>query len=99
MIEHELVARLASLLWRLQRAILIETNLFQLQGRLAKNQKRGARIGSDIASPGLGIIYQLLRSPDIFAPSQAASNTPELTNHGADGRKVCGLDIVALAVT
>src|SRR5450759_999836 len=30
-IEHELVARLASLLW-LRRAALIETNLFQLQG-------------------------------------------------------------------
>src|SRR5450759_5078323 len=33
-IDHELVARLASLLWRLRRAALIETNLFQLQGRL-----------------------------------------------------------------
>jgi hypothetical protein len=27
-VEHELVARLASLLWRLRRATLIETNLF-----------------------------------------------------------------------
>src|ERR1700690_2608150 len=32
-IEHELVARLASLLWRLRRSPLIETNLFQLQAR------------------------------------------------------------------
>src|SRR5450830_114211 len=62
-IEHELVARLASLLWRLRRAALIETNLFQLQGRLAKDQKLETRIGPDTASPGLGIIYQLLRSP------------------------------------
>ena len=31
-IEHELVARLASLLWRLRRSTLIETNLFQVQG-------------------------------------------------------------------
>jgi hypothetical protein len=83
-IEHELVARLASLLWRLRRATLIETNLFELQGRLAAEQKLGARTGSDTASPGLGMLYRLLRSPDTFVPSDAASNTPELTNHKAD---------------
>jgi hypothetical protein len=83
-IEHELVARLDSLLWRLRRASLIETNLFQLQGRLAMEQKLGARAGSDIASPGLGILYRLLRSPDSFGPSQAASNAPEPKHHGAD---------------
>ena len=37
-IEHELVARLTSLLWRLRRSTLIETNLFQLQARLAMNK-------------------------------------------------------------
>src|SRR5208283_3726666 len=41
-VEHELVARLTSLLWRLRRSTLIETNLFQLQGRLAMEQKLGA---------------------------------------------------------
>src|ERR1039458_5357658 len=40
-IEHELVARLTSLLWRLRRATLIETNLFQLQALLAMEQKPG----------------------------------------------------------
>src|ERR1700690_490169 len=54
-IEHELVARLASLLWRLRRSTLIETNLFQLQGRLAMQQKRRAPTDSDTASPGLAI--------------------------------------------
>ena len=38
-IEHELVARLTSLLWRLRRSTLIETNLFQLQARLAMEQE------------------------------------------------------------
>src|SRR5450631_2963697 len=52
-IEHELVARLVSLLWRLRRSTLIETNLFQLQARLAMKQKLGAQVGSDTASPGL----------------------------------------------
>jgi len=47
-------------------------------------QKRGARAESDTASPGMGILYRLLRSPDSVVPSQADSNTSELTNPGAD---------------
>ena len=85
-IEHELVARLTSLLWRLRRSTLIETNLFQLQARLAMEQNHGARAGSDTASPGLANIYRLLRSPDSFVPSPADSNTPERINHGADAQ-------------
>src|ERR1035441_7487781 len=73
-IEHELVARLASLLWRLRRATLIETKLFQLQGRLAMEQTLKGRVGSDNASPGMGILYRLLRSPESVVPSQIVSN-------------------------
>jgi hypothetical protein len=88
-IEHELVARLASLLWRLRRSTLIETNLFELQGRLAMQQTLKGRAGSDNASPGMGILYRLLRSPESFVASEPPSNTPELinpelTDHGAD---------------
>ena len=82
-IEHELVARLTSLLWRLRRSTLIETNLFQLQALLAMEQKPGAQVGSDMA-PGLKNIYRLLRSPDTFVPSQTDSNTPERNNQEAD---------------
>ena len=83
-IEHELVARLASLLWRLRRTSLIETNLFQLQRRIAKDQNLEARAGSDTASPELGNLFRLVRSPDTFVPLQATSNSLELTNHEAD---------------
>jgi len=83
-IEHELVARLTSLFWRLRRSTLIETSLFQLQGRLAMEQKLMGRSGSDSASPEMRVLYRLLRSPDSFVPSQSASDTPELVNHGAD---------------
>jgi len=83
-IENELVARLTSLLWRLRRATLIETKLFELQGQIAMEQNHGGRAGSDTASPGMGVLYRLLRGPDTFVPSQAASDTPEVTNHGAD---------------
>jgi hypothetical protein len=85
-IEHELVARLTSLLWRLRRSTLIKTHLFQLQGRLAMEQKLGRQGKSDTASPGLEVLYRLLRSPDSLVPSQADSNTPERINHGADAQ-------------
>jgi hypothetical protein len=78
-IEHELVARLTSLLWRLRRSTLIETNLFKLQARLAKDQKLEAGAGSDTTSPGMAVVYRLLRSPETFVPSEAVSSIPELT--------------------
>ena len=36
--DRELVARLASLLWRLRRSAQIETGLFQMQGELYRNR-------------------------------------------------------------
>jgi hypothetical protein len=83
-VEHELVARLTSLLWRLRRSTLIETNLFELQARLAMQQKHRVPADSDTASPGLAIIYRLLRSPDTFVASQEAANAPDLTGHEVD---------------
>ena len=83
-VEQELVSRLTSLFWRLRRSTLIETSLFQLQGRLAMEQKQMGRSGFDTAIPEMAVLYQLLRSPDSLVPAQAASNTPELTNPRAD---------------
>ena len=83
-VEEELIARLTSLFWRLRRSTLIETNLFQLQARLAMEQKLRGQGKSDTANPGLGVLYRLLRSPDVLMPSQADSSTSELTNHAAD---------------
>lgn len=39
MVEHELVARLASLLWRLRRATSIETGLLEIQGEIQRSRK------------------------------------------------------------
>jgi hypothetical protein len=36
--QHELVVRLASVLWRLRRSTLIETGLFEMQGELYRNR-------------------------------------------------------------
>lgn len=42
-IEHQLAARLSSLLWRLRRAAAIETGLFQIQGSII-TERRGQRL-------------------------------------------------------
>ena len=77
-IEHELVARLASLLWRLRRSTLIETKLFELQGRLAAEHKIESRPAPDEAAPVLEMFHRLLRYPAPLVPGQTDPNTSEL---------------------
>jgi hypothetical protein len=38
-IEHQLVVRLSSLLWRLRRATAVETGLFSIQGRILQDRR------------------------------------------------------------
>jgi hypothetical protein len=38
-VEHELVLRLSSLLWRLRRIIAIETDLFQIQAEILRDRR------------------------------------------------------------
>jgi hypothetical protein len=40
-VERELVARLASLLWRLRRATMIETNLLSIQAEILRDRRSG----------------------------------------------------------
>jgi hypothetical protein len=49
--ERELVARLASLLWRLRRSTSIETGLFQIQGELMQNQNAGVHRRRNVPLP------------------------------------------------
>jgi hypothetical protein len=46
-VERELVLRLASLLWRLRRAIAIETGLFELQAADVSNFEKTRQVRSD----------------------------------------------------
>jgi len=68
-VEHELVSRLTSLFWRLRRSTLIETNLFELQGRGAIQHKFGPQSEPDNAGQGIEMLYRLLRSPQTSQPS------------------------------
>lgn len=50
--DQILVARLASVLWRLRRSTSIETGMFQLQGELMGKTKDRGRQGKNIPQPG-----------------------------------------------
>jgi hypothetical protein len=81
-IEHHLVARLTSLLWRLRRATKIELGLFEIQARILRRQRR--RSVSD-----LSVFYRLLDNPktppiaDRLPATNAAGrpNPTELPHH------------------
>lgn len=77
-VEYELVSRLISLFWRLRRSTLIETSLFQLQGRVAAQQKFGPQSDPNNADQGMEMLYRLLRSPQGSEPltSNAAKPAP-----------------------
>lgn len=81
-IEHELVARLVSLLWRLRRSTLIETSLFELHGRLAAEHKIECQTDASRSDPEM--FYQLLRNPATLVPGQINSNMPDPTHHSSD---------------
>ena len=59
-IEHLLVARLASLLWRLQRAASIETGLFQMQAESLRRQKLEKEVADEASDRRLRIFRDLL---------------------------------------
>ena len=69
--ERALVARLASLLWRLRRAVAIESGLFEIQGRIVRDRQQANAV-HDPDDP-LKIFYDLLRR----APNhEAGDNVP-----------------------
>jgi len=58
-IGQQLVARLASLLWRLRRATLIETGLFNIQGHNLVAHRHSHELMDD----GMAAFYRILRDP------------------------------------
>jgi hypothetical protein len=60
-IEHQLVTRLASLLWRLRRASSIETGLFEIQGKLLRQRRREARSEAVPHHPKLTVVQKYPR--------------------------------------
>ncbi len=58
-VERHLVARLTSLLWRLRRALLIETGLFEIHGRILQQRRRQA--AADARRTDLSVFYRYQR--------------------------------------
>jgi len=88
-LERALVARLASLLWRLRRAVAIESGLFEIQGRIVRDRQQATAV-HDPDDP-LKVFYDLLRSasanktgediPLAPANSEAAAQQPGRLDH------------------
>ena len=64
-VKHELVARLASLLWRLRRTTAIESSLLQIQARILRERKARNRAAAEAERNRLGVIYSLVPSINI----------------------------------
>ena len=73
-VECELVARLSSLLWRLRRATLIETGLFEMQGRDLQQRCRGQ--GTSDPNSALSIFYRILLGAPVPLPVQPEGANP-----------------------
>src|SRR5262245_47227011 len=65
-IEGQLVTRLASLLWRLRRAVIVESGLLTIQAGMTRNHN-GLTIELD--TDRLSIFRQLLRPIDLESPT------------------------------
>jgi len=88
-IERALVVRLASLLWRLRRAVAIESGLFQIQGQIIRD--RNLVGGHSDPNDPLKVFYDLLRSPH-------RSLASEDQNHSHQNLSARMIDPVEMAV-
>jgi hypothetical protein len=81
-VERELVLRLASLLWRLRRATIIETGLFEIQAEHLSDFRKARQI---LASRE--IVYSLFNAnADRQAASDGVANVSETCPASAQGR-------------
>ena len=76
-VERELVARLASLLWRLRRATLIETGLFEMQGGML--QRHRDQISHEATHPTLQVFYRFLHEPHSPMSDEPPPRQPDQT--------------------
>jgi hypothetical protein len=72
-VERELVLRLASLLWRLRRATIMETSLFAIQAE----QMRDYRKHRPLLPASTGAIHAVFARADDIALAQSPSNIEE----------------------
>lgn len=74
--ERELVARLASVLWRLRRSTSIETGLFQIQGDLMRDRSAGASRRRNVPLPEWYDELDTARSVDGNSTGESPNSSP-----------------------
>jgi hypothetical protein len=93
-VERELVLRLASLLWRLRRATMIETELLKIQAQVLRDRRSGYRAvrSRNTPSPILGgpfpavqAVQEDLTSSDLWPTDHSTSRSaPQQVNSARD---------------
>jgi hypothetical protein len=63
-IKQQLVARLASLLWRLRRATLIETGLFQIHAEALSRRHNKSELPAQRNLDAMEVLYRIAREPN-----------------------------------
>src|SRR5262249_36237489 len=76
-IEGQLVTRLASLLWRLRRAVIVESGLLSIQAGIIRDQSACARPTIELKMDRLSIFRQVLRPIDLESPMHERRETKE----------------------
>jgi hypothetical protein len=92
-IERGLVVRLASLLWRLRRAVAIESGLFQIQGQIIRDRRLTNK--HDNPDDPLKVFYDLLRQ---HSRDQASDVTKESVDGLSKERAAGAIDPAEIAV-
>src|SRR5262249_19545927 len=76
-IEGQLVTRLASLLWRLRRAVAIESGLLTMQAGILRDQSACARPTDELNTDRLSIFRQFLQTNDLKNPMHGQQEPEE----------------------
>ena len=69
--DRQLVARLASLVWRLRRATLIETELFGIQTNILLHRRNWHNSATPSTTGDLNSLFRILKCPHGYIPSDA----------------------------
>lgn len=90
-VEHELVSRLASLLWRLRRATSVETGLLQIQAKILQEREKSSVIPLQDSDQPPSIVYRMFGEKDrsgVHAYTAINSRTDRTS--GEDEIENCG---------
>ncbi|HEX5425726.1 MAG TPA: hypothetical protein VFW94_19415 [Candidatus Acidoferrales bacterium] len=103
-IEHDLLSRLASLLWRLRRATAIESGLLQIQAEIIRERKLAPRVFSSSADACISSSVDLapIHAPDMsaghrFDYSTAFGHGPNLAEERVSSRSTLAQAFLRLA--